>query len=129
MTDLDYKKVAWLKTGRDLLIALAAGGAYYVIYRFLHFRYFCWLYTLTGYKCGTCGVTRMCVSIIEFHFVDAFWYNPFIFVTLPFLIPEVIYSIYILESKGHMPKWNRYLLIGYAVLVVLFGVVRNFIGV
>ena len=125
---MDYKKGAWLRTIRDLLIILLAGLIYYVIYRFLHFNYFCWLYTLTGYRCGTCGVTRMCASIIEFRFIDAFWYNPFLFVTLPFIIPEVVYMIYLLETKGHMPKWNRNLLIGYAVLIVVFGVVRNIVG-
>ena len=125
---LDYKKVAWLKTARDLLIALVAGFAYYLVYRLLHFRYLCWLHTLTGFKCGTCGLTRMCVSLIEFKFVDAFWYNPFLFVTLPFIIPEVIYLVYLYESKGHMQRWNRNLLIIYAVLIVTFGIVRNIVG-
>ena len=125
---MDYKKGAVLRTVRDIAIVVVAGFAYYLVHRFLHFNYFCWIYALTGFKCGGCGTTRMCVSLIELRFVDAFWYNPFVFVTLPFIIPESVYLFYLLESKEHMPKWNRYLLIAYAVLIVLFGVVRNFVG-
>ena len=74
-------------------------------------------------------MTRMCASMIEFKFADAFWYNPFVFVTLPYLIPELIYIIYILEAKKEMPKWNVVIMIIYAVLFVAFGIVRNIIGI
>lgn len=129
MTDLEYKKGAGLRTIRDLLIIGAGGFAYYLAYKYLHFGYFCWIYKFTGFKCGACGMTRMCASMIEFKFADAFWYNPFVFITLPYLIPEMIYIIYIMEAKKELPKWNVVIMIIYAVFFVSFGIVRNIIGI
>ena len=62
--------------------------------------YFCWLKVtgigipcifrkITGWYCPGCGITTLILCISEQDFVGAFWANPFLFVTSPFLLGEL----------------------------------------
>ncbi len=41
----------------------------------------CFFKLLTKHPCPTCGTTRLTKSLIHFHFLDAFFYNPMIFLS------------------------------------------------
>lgn len=41
---------------------------------------------LTGYDCPFCGVQRMCLAILHGDFVSAFFYNPVVFVLIPYFV-------------------------------------------
>lgn len=85
----------------------------------------CFFHELTGLYCPGCGITRMCLALLEFHFYQAFRFNPFLFLLFPFIIGYGIYLYYhwLTDSKGKaIPNiiWNSLL-----VLAIMFMVIRN----
>ena len=90
------------------------------------FRIPCIFYELTGLKCPGCGITRMIVSIARFNFTDAFRYNPFLFITGPFILIYLAISEakYVLYGNRKMGKWEIFILIEL-ILAIAYGVLRN----
>ena len=86
----------------------------------------CLFYELSGLKCPGCGVTRMMVSLSRMDFVAAFQYNPFLFVTGPFLLAYLAASEvkYVLHGNRNMGKWQLFLWIEL-ILLLLYGILRN----
>lgn len=98
--------------------------------------YYIWLLTtrifipcpirrITGYKCPGCGITHILLNIMNLNFKAAFWANPFLFITLPFLAIQVTYSLWLTYNKRTMPKWNQLLLITYCITLIIWGITRN----
>lgn len=85
----------------------------------------CPLNAILHIECPGCGGTRMAVAIMNLDFYQAFRYNPFLFVTLP--IWGVIYIWQIITYIRSNKLWSKLdvCLIGYAVALTIFGVVRN----
>ena len=86
----------------------------------------CPIYTCTRFNCPACGVTRLVTSLLEFDMYQAFRWNPFIFLSIP-------YYIYILFELGKTftntgkfdnNKVAKTLTI-YVVLIFTFGILRN----
>jgi hypothetical protein len=48
-------------------------------------RAICLSVVLAGMECYACGMTRACMNIIHFDFVEAYYYNPLAFVAFPLL--------------------------------------------
>ena len=46
----------------------------------------CLFRTLTGCECPACGGQRAMVALLHGGFAEAFWLNPYLFVTIPYLI-------------------------------------------
>lgn len=86
----------------------------------------CAFHEMTGMYCTGCGGTRMVISIIKLQFYQAFRYNPFLFITLPFLIGVGVYQSRLYIIKGKLSYWLDYFLIAYAVALAVFGIIRNF---
>ena len=86
----------------------------------------CLFYEMTGLKCPGCGITRMLTSLLHLDVVSAFWHNPFLFVTGPFLIAYLAASEirYIREGSRRMGKWEILLWV-MLVLLIVYGVLRN----
>jgi len=40
----------------------------------------CWFHEFTGEPCATCGATRATIAFLHGHFLDAFRWNPLVFV-------------------------------------------------
>lgn len=80
---------------------------------------------ITGCKCPGCGITTMCVRGLSLDFTSAFYANPFIFLTLPFIIFEIIYCELIRFRNKKMPTWNNILILLYCLGLVIFAIVRN----
>lgn len=51
----------------------------------------CLLKLTIGYPCPGCGMTRAMISLLQFDFVHAFQYNPFIF-AVPFVVLGVAFK-------------------------------------
>lgn len=113
------------RTIRDMVLLLFAGIVYYFLVIYTPFSMRCYFYELFHLKCPSCGITRMIISIIHFDFKQAFGYNPFIFVSFPYVICEIIYFIYLNESKKKMNRINKILLFIWLGLFMLFGIFRN----
>jgi hypothetical protein len=111
-------------------VILGIGFAYLIFVLCTGIRIPCVLYELTGYKCCGCGVSRMFVSIAKLDFITAFKFNPFIFITGPFIIAYISVSEvrFVTHGDRDMKKWSPYL---YAelVLALLYGVLRNFLPI
>jgi hypothetical protein len=86
----------------------------------------CVFHAITKLECPGCGVTRMLISIVKLDFVSAFWYNPFLFVTGPFLIAYLIACEvkFIKHGNRNMGKWQIFMYVELA-LALLYGILRN----
>ena len=112
-----------------LLVAFLSVGivgiGYYLLVIYTPFRIPCVFHLLTGLKCPGCGVSTLLVEASHLNFGAAFAANPFLFVTFPFLVFEIIFSI-IRSYKGKpMPKANEILLWIYIGALIIFGILRN----
>lgn len=56
-------------------LILGIGIPYYFLVSKLGVGIPCPIYELTGFLCGSCGVSRMFISMIEFRMSEAFRYN------------------------------------------------------
>ena len=81
---------------------------------------------ITGLKCVGCGISRMFVSLFKLDIVSAFWYNPFLFITGPFLLAYLAVGEirYIRSGSRKMGKWEIFLWIELA-LAIVYGIFRN----
>ncbi len=88
----------------------------------------CLIYQITSFKCPSCGITRMCLSLARFDFKSAFNYNPYLFVTLPIAAFCVAFGEveYIRKGKFRLGKL-KYLMMVAVIGFVIFGILRNFI--
>ena len=86
----------------------------------------CVFHAITKLECPGCGVTRMLISVVKLDFVSAFWYNPFLFVTGPFLIAYLIACEvkFIKHGNRNMGKWQIFMYVELA-LALLYGILRN----
>lgn len=118
-------KKRFLKVTSMLAAVLAAGIVYYLISDFVTLK--CPIHFFTGLYCPGCGVTRMCIHLIELDIYAAFRSNCAVFICLPFL--TVFFAV---RTYGYI-KTGKYLcntpmkIMLYALIVVLvaFGVLRN----
>ena len=102
------------------------GVVYYIWLRMTHLYIPCIFRSITGYRCPFCGTTTMCVSILRFRFGDAFYANPFIFTTIPFILFEIVYNVYLSYTEKRMPLWNKALLGVYCSALLIFAIIRDF---
>ena len=65
-------------------ILLAIGFAYYLFVRFTGLGISCPIYKLTGKLCPGCGVTRMCMALLQLDLATAFRSNVLVMALLPF---------------------------------------------
>lgn len=112
---------------RRVLLLLLLGGGYYIWLSVTHVGIPCVFRTFTGFLCPGCGVTHMMMEILKGNFSEAFEANRFLFVTLPFLVGELIYTEVCRARKRKMSVLNHVLLICYTVCLLGFGVLRNII--
>lgn len=85
----------------------------------------CPVHSLTGLNCPGCGATRMVLSITNFELYQAFRFNPFIFLSIPFYIYLYIacgrsYILY-----GRVTDKLANCILYYAIILIAFGVIRN----
>lgn len=83
----------------------------FVIYVFLNiFNYGCPIKGFSGISCPGCGMTRAVLSVLQFHFHDAFYYHPLFFLT-PFMFLLFLFEHYI-------PV--RFLKIAWSLIILAF---------
>lgn len=110
---------------RYLLIILGVGFGYYLWLNFTHLGIPCPFRTITGWLCPGCGITHMLIALIQLDFHTAYLENPFLLLTLPFLIGEILYQRYLQLTKQVNPQWNQVLLWLYVIALIIFGILRN----
>lgn len=85
----------------------------------------CFFHKVTGFYCPGCGITRMFLSLLHLDFYQAFRFNPYLFILLPFFTGYgmIYYYHYVTDKKEpHVPStiWN--ILLGSAII---FMILRN----
>lgn len=110
---------------RYLLMIIGIGFGYYLWLNFTHLGIPCPFRTITGWLCPGCEITHMSIALIQLDFHTAYLENPFLLLTLPFLIGEILYQRYLQLTKQTNPQWNQVLLWLYVIALIIFGILRN----
>lgn len=91
----------------------------------------CPVYQWTGFQCPACGTQRAIHQLLHFHFKEAFAYNPFLFVSLPYLAALTA------SERGERGKMrsllrkfchDRRTVYAYLVLIVAWWIGRNLVS-
>ena len=117
------------KLTKGYALIFAAGLLYALLFSEFNIKIPCIFNTITGYLCPACGISRMCVSILKFEFIEAFYYNRLVFLLIPlfcFFIVKWSYD-YVKKGKITKSKTEKIILWTVIVLLVIFGIVRNII--
>lgn len=87
----------------------------------------CLFKRITGLNCPSCGITRMGVSFMRGDIVTAFKYNQVLSVLSPVFAIYTIFYLYRYLRYGttKLSNWENVLIIIIAVILLLYGVVRN----
>lgn len=105
------------------------GFVYYILWVYFHIGIKCPTNTLFNMDCGFCGLTRMCLSLLQLDVIHAFEVNKAIFVLLPlfsyyifiYCYRYVLYGIECFRKNEEIVLWVCF------IAIMLFGVVRNII--
>lgn len=91
----------------------------------LHLR--CLIKALTGYDCPFCGFQRSVLALIRGDFVDAFYYNPFIYIISPYLLILIlcVFKIIPPESKLCKVLYGRWSIAAAAIVTIAWTIFRN----
>ena len=84
----------------------------------------CGMYRLTGLRCPSCGITHMFIDLLHGDLKSAFKDNQFLFLTWPFAACEIIYLIYLMESRKDIPRANVMIITVYSAALLTFGILR-----
>lgn len=114
--------------GLGLLLALGLG--YALVVRIVGRGLYCPFYLATGLLCPGCGVSRMCLSLLRGDWMGAWRANPGLVLLSPLL--AVLLGLravrYVRTGEGKAPAWESRLWIALALLLVVYGVLRNLPG-
>lgn len=79
----------------------------------------CVFHELTGFYCPGCGITRVSLSLLRLDWVQAFRYNPLVFILLP------LYAMYFITQKKQMKLFSNGIMAVMLILTLAFGLLRN----
>lgn len=112
------------------LISISILGGYYFIYDiFPSLRLKCHFFQITGLKCPSCGITRLVVAFLHLDFKQGIAYNCFLGYTLPFIVFVIGYCSWAYVYDRKYSKWFNVLSVVYIVLLLVFFVIRNIVGI
>ncbi len=106
-----------------LILIIAAGVVCLILIALFHPR--CPINRITGLYCPGCGTTRGCLALLHLDFYQAVRYNPFVFTTFPIFISYTVYVIYVWVKTRNFYTGGIHLLLLYAGVFCLYGVLRN----
>lgn len=118
------------KVGIGCAVLTTACFAYFLICNKIGFGIPCFIYQITGLKCGGCGVSRLCISLLKGDIYSAWHYNRAIMILLPVLAYLFIREIYLYIRYDNltMKKWERCLSAVVVAVLLVFAVLRNIYG-
>lgn len=113
-----------------LLVIAIAGIIYANIIRSTGFGLPCIFRTVTGLKCPGCGISHMCIALLAMDFTSAWLANPVLLTVSPAIIYIAMKQIiaWIVFGKQKMSKIDTIIVNALAVILILWGIVRNMVG-
>lgn len=90
----------------------------------------CLFHTITGFYCPGCGVSRMCLAILQLDPLAAFRANAALFLLLPpgLVIAILMAGRYIKTGDSRPTPIQSILLICMIIILLIFGLLRNLPG-
>jgi hypothetical protein len=87
----------------------------------------CLIKALTGYDCPFCGFQRSVWALVRGNFVDAFMYNPYLYIISPYLIMVILCVLGIIPRQSSLCKalYSRASIISAAILTISWWIARN----
>ncbi len=126
-----HKGLDLLKPFRAAILVTAALVFYILFHHLTGYGIPCLFHRITGLRCPGCGITRMLSSLMVLDFKAARAANPFLFVTGPFVLFEIVYEYFFRKRKERFfwqdsfEKVNNILIGCYISALIVFGVLRN----
>lgn len=110
--------------------AVIAGGCILLsAMRFFGLHFPCPLEVATGIKCPTCGATRATMRILALDFRGALSYNLLIYFIWAFLIKLYLEFAIGYIKYGELTLHRGFFNIFACAIIVIWGFVRNFLGI
>ena len=111
------------KTG----IVLAAGICYAIFVKLTNWGIPCLFHLLTGLECPGCGISRMCLALLQLDFVSAARYNLLVLCLLPFGGVLALWKArqYVRTGETPMSTWEKVFYCIAFVLCIVFTILRN----
>lgn len=111
-------------------ILLCAGLLYALIFEKLGVGIPCMIYKLTALKCPGCGTSRMCIALLRGDLHEAFRQNRAVLLLLPAgVYTAAVWCVgYIRSGTRELCGAAKYVAWGMVIVLVSFGVARNFLG-
>ena len=108
-------------------VLAGAGAGYVCLIAVLRRGLYCPFWQLTGLLCPGCGVTRMCLALLELDPGAAWRANPGLFVLLPFLavLAARLCAGYVRTGRRRPGRGERAAAWAMVVWLLGWGVVRN----
>lgn len=87
----------------------------------------CPFHLVTGLYCPACGVSRMCMALLQFDLAAALQANALLVCLLPVLALVLAVSgvRYVQTGRFSLSRWQSAAVWGMVVLLVVFGILRN----
>ena len=97
----------------------------YIVIEILGLRPQCPIHQLTGLSCITCGLTRMVEALLDFNILQAFRWNPYVFLQVPFIVAAIYKATRDFIELGRFKKWTYKAATIWIGIGILFMVARN----
>lgn len=107
-------------------VILLFGAIYYIFVTTTGYAVPCFVKSVTGLYCPSCGLTRMCLAILKLDFRLAFKENAFLMTAIPvWLVIVFFYHTKLIKKLYHNIQIIKILLIISIALFIIFGILRN----
>lgn len=90
----------------------------------------CIIRCVTGYDCPFCGFQRSVWALLRGDSVDAFLYNPYIYIISPYIILVFLCVIKVIPRDSRLCRilYSRWSIAIAALLTISWGVLRNILS-
>lgn len=110
---------------RNLILILCAGLFYVVWLECGGTGIPCIFRKITGWLCPGCGITKLILGLLRLDFKYAYNANPFIFITIPYILFILSYDLICKNKEKCFTKLVNISEYVYVALLIMFGVYRN----
>lgn len=108
-------------------VFIGVGMLYGLFVKFTGIGVPCPIFTLTGLKCPGCGITHMCIALLQLDFQAALEAHPVLFIELPFLLIVMCRSMirYIRFGQRQLTRLESIGIYICITMLVIFSIIRN----